>query len=51
MHEATIDEILVPTGRIIKPTPEEMERIKEDIAFAKKDWDERMERAKKGLMY
>ena len=51
MHEATISEVLVPTGRIIKPTPEEMERIKENIAFAEKDWEERMKRAAKGLPY
>ncbi|MBZ3936288.1 hypothetical protein [Methanimicrococcus blatticola] len=51
MREETMSEILVPTGRIVKVTPEEWKRIKENDAFAEQDLKEKLERAAKGLPY
>lgn len=50
MMEA-FEDIYRPTGRIIKFTPEELEEIERIKIAAEKDFEERMERAKRGLRY
>ncbi|MDL2260850.1 hypothetical protein LJC08_01190 [Methanimicrococcus sp. OttesenSCG-928-J09] len=50
MISESFDEIFRPIGRV-EFTPEQLEEIEEIKIAAKKDLEERMERAKKGLRY